>query len=233
MSAPLELVDLAGRYRLNAAQQAQLAAVLRTLERDPRAPTSVRERERALAVHLADSLVATELAELQAAVSLVDIGSGAGLPGAVLAVALPACRVRLLESQRRKCAFMEDLLAAAAITNAEVVCARAEEWPAGRERHDAASARALGAQPLVLEYAAPLLRVGGVLVDWRGRREPAEEAGARRAGELLGLERRSVVQVAPYPGATGLHLHVWAKLEPTPERYPRRPGIARKRPLGS
>ena len=106
------------------------------------------------------------------------------------------------------------------------------QWPAGRERHDAATARAVGAQPLVLEYAAPLLRVGGVLVDWRGRRDPEEERAAVRAGELLGLERRAIVAVTPYPQATDLHLHVWAKREATPERFPRRPGIAKKRPLG-
>lgn len=227
------LVELVRRYGLSPTQQGQLAAVLNTIERDPRAPTSVREPERAVDVHLADSLVATELGDLDGAELLVDIGSGAGIPGAVLAVALPACRVRLLETQRRRCAFLEDLLATAEITNAEVVCARAEEWPEGREGHDHATARALGAQPLVLEYAAPLLRLGGVLVDWRGRRDPAEERAALRAGELLGFERRGIVEVTPYPGAMDLHLHVWDKRGQTPERYPRRPGIAKKRPLGT
>lgn len=229
---PASLAELCERYALDPGQQQQLATVLGALERDPRAPTGPRGAERALEVHLADSLVATELPELRAAGALVDIGSGAGLPGAVLAVALPDCRVRLLESQRRKCVFLEDLLRAAAIPNAEVVCGRAEEFPAGRELHDAATARALGVQALVLEYAAPLLRLGGVLVDWRGRRDPEEELAAARAGELLGLERRAIVPVAPYPGAVDLHLHLWAKLAATPERFPRRPGIARKRPLG-
>ncbi|HUH80805.1 MAG TPA: 16S rRNA (guanine(527)-N(7))-methyltransferase RsmG [Solirubrobacteraceae bacterium] len=227
------LADLARRYRLGADQQGQLVAMLRAIEEDHRAPTSARERERALEVHVADALVATELAEMRAARRLVDIGSGAGVPGAVLAVALPDCRVSLLESQGRKCAFLEDLVGAAAITNAEVVCARAEEWTAGRELHDVASARALAAQPVVLEYAAPLLRVGGVLVDWRGRRDPEEEQAAVRAGELLGMERRAIVAVAPYPQARDLHLHLWAKREATPQRFPRRAGIARKRPLGA
>ncbi len=226
------LVGLAERYSLSPAQREQLAAVLGAIERDPRAPTSVREPERALEVHLADSLVAVELPELKTAEALVDIGSGAGMPGVVLAVALPSCQVSLLESQSRKCAFLEDLLGAAGVPNAAVVCARAEQWPPGRERHDVACARALGVQALVLEYAAPLLKVGGVLVDWRGRRDPEEEQAAVRAGELLGLERRAIVAVTPYPRATDLHLHVWAKLEPTSERFPRRPGIARKRPLG-
>ncbi len=229
---PAALAGLADRYGLSPAQQVRLGAVLDKLERDPHAPTSVRAAERALEVHLADSLVATELAEVRAAKSLVDIGSGAGMPGVVLAVALPGCQVRLLESQRRKCAFLGDLLEVVAVGNAEVVCARAEEWSAGRGRHDVASARAVGAQPLVLEYAAPLLKLGGVLVDWRGGRDPEEELAAARAGELLGLERREIVPVTPYPRAADLHLHVWAKLSATPERFPRRPGMARKRPLG-
>jgi 16S rRNA (guanine527-N7)-methyltransferase len=226
------LADLARRYSLSSGQERQLADLLGVIVGDRRAPTSVREGERAVEVHVADALVATELPELAAARSLVDIGSGAGVPGAVLAVALTGCEVRLLESQQRRCAFLVGLVEVAAIANAEVVCARAEQWEAGRERHDVATARALAAQPVVLEYAAPLLRVGGALVDWRGRRDPGEEQEADRAGGLLGLERRAVVKVTPYPQATDLHLHVWIKREATDERFPRRPGIARKRPLG-
>ncbi len=233
MKHPPALTDLARRYGLSAAQRSQLAALLEVLERDRQAPTSARAAERAIDVHLADSLVAAELDELRAAQALVDLGSGAGLPGAVLAVALPGCEVRLLESQRRKCAFLEGLVEAAELTNAEVVCARAEQWPEGREQHDVATARALAPQAVVLEYAAPLLRVEGVLVDWRGRRDPAEEQAALRAAELLGLERRAVVAVTPYLGATDLHLHVWAKRRPTDARFPRRAGVARKRPLGA
>jgi len=228
----LALSGLSGRYGLSEAQQRQLAVLLELLVHDRQAPTSARAAERALDVHLADSLVASELDELRSARALVDLGSGAGLPGAVLAVALPACRVRLLESQRRKCAFLEGLVEAVGLVNAEVVCARAEDWPAGREQHDAATARALAPQAVVLEYAAPLLRVEGALVDWRGRRDAGEEQAALRAGELLGLERRAVVAVTPYPGATDLHLHVWAKRRATDERFPRRAGVARKRPLG-
>lgn len=232
MKHQLALSGLSGRYGLSEAQQRQLAVLLELLVHDRQAPTSARAAERALDVHLADSLVASELDELRSARALVDLGSGAGLPGAVLAVALPACRVRLLESQRRKCAFLEGLVEAVGLVNAEVVCARAEDWPAGREQHDAATARALAPQAVVLEYAAPLLRVEGALVDWRGRRDAGEEQAALRAGELLGLERRAVVAVTPYPGATDLHLHVWAKRRATDERFPRRAGVARKRPLG-
>jgi 16S rRNA (guanine527-N7)-methyltransferase len=85
---------------------------------------------------------------------------------------------------------------------------------------------------VVAEYAAPLLRVGGRLVAWRGRRDPADEAAGARAALQLGLEAREPVAVRPYPAAEHRHLHVMVKTGETPAKFPRRPGVARKRPLG-
>jgi 16S rRNA (guanine527-N7)-methyltransferase len=85
----------------------------------------------------------------------------------------------------------------------------------------------------VLEYAAPLLRVGGSLVDWRGALGRREEEAAARAAAELGLRRVDVRRVEPFAGAREHHLHVYLKLHETPARFPRRAGIARKRPLGS
>jgi len=93
------------------------------------------------------------------------------------------------------------------------------------------TARALGALPVVCEYAAPLLREGGVLVAWKGAVEAAEEADGLAAAALLGLERDAVLAVEPYPGSERRTLHVFRKIAPTPDRYPRRPGMAAKRPL--
>jgi 16S rRNA (guanine527-N7)-methyltransferase len=117
--------------------------------------------------------------------------------------------------------------------NAAVVCGRVEEWERGRRLNDAVVARAVAAQAVVLEYAAPLLCVGGTLVDWRGRRSVAEEEQALRAAELLGLERVEVRRVRPYAAAAERHLHLYLKVTETPTRFPRRPGVARRRPLGS
>jgi 16S rRNA (guanine527-N7)-methyltransferase len=224
--------ELACRFALDRSQQAQLEALLERLHTDPRAPTAVREHQRALEAHLADSLVALDLDDVRRARTLADLGSGAGAPGAVLAIALPACTVSLVESQGRKCAFLGELLHDVEIPNARVICARAEEWEEGLETQEVATARALAPQPVVLEYAAPLLRVGGVLVDWRGRREHDEEAAATRAAGQLGLEPGEVRRVEPYPGARDLHLHIFRKRSPTPDGFPRRAGAARKRPLG-
>jgi 16S rRNA (guanine527-N7)-methyltransferase len=220
------------RYGLSEAQLAQLATVLGELERDEHAPTTVREQARAANVHVADSLVALNFDLLRLAREVADIGAGAGFPGLALAVALPQAQFRLVESQRRKCEFIARTLEAARIANAVAVCARAEQWSDGLARNDAVLARALAPQPVVLEYAAPLLRVGGALLDWRGRREPIEEQAAARAAAELGLELREIRHVEPFAAARDRHLHVWQKTADTPERFPRRAGIARKRPLG-
>jgi 16S rRNA (guanine527-N7)-methyltransferase len=92
--------------------------------------------------------------------------------------------------------------------------------------------RALAAQAVVLEYAAPLLRLGGTLVDWRGKRVQGEEDASVAVAETLGLRRVEIRHVEPFEGATDRHLHVYVKADATPERFPRRAGIARKRPLG-
>jgi 16S rRNA (guanine527-N7)-methyltransferase len=223
---------LAG-YELSDAQRATLGRVLAVLADDEHAPTTVRAPREASERHLADSLAGLDIDLINKdGRDLADLGAGAGFPGVALAVALPGARVRLVESQRRKCEFLERMLAAAQIENVSVVCARAEEWKEGLAGNDVVLARALAAQPVVLEYAAPLLRLGGALVDWRGRRNAQEEQAAASAAGELGMELREIRQVQPFASATDRHLHVWVKTAETPARFPRRAGVARKRPLG-
>jgi 16S rRNA (guanine527-N7)-methyltransferase len=218
--------------QLTVEQQRQLSVALAVLESDEHAPTAIRAVDEATDAHVADSLVALELDVVGNAQRIADLGSGAGFPGLALAVALPHAEVSLIESQRRKCQFLERVCAAAAVVNARVVCARVEEWSDGLSCNDTVVARALAPQTVVLEYAAPLLRIGGALVDWRGRRDREAEAEADRAAAVLGLSRQEIRRVIPFAGATDRHLHVFAKIEQTPARFPRRAGIARKRPLG-
>jgi 16S rRNA (guanine527-N7)-methyltransferase len=227
-----QLGRLCSRYRLAPRQREQFEEVLRRLAADERAPTTVREPARAVDVHLADSLVALEVDALRTAGRIADLGSGAGFPGLALAVALPGSEVALVESQARKCAFLADVCRAVGATNAQVVCARAEGWAEGRGANDAVLARALAPQAVVVEYAAPLLRVGGTLVEWRGRRDAPDERSGRRAAERLGMELLEVRRVEPHPAARDHHLHLYLKTRPTPAGFPRRAGMARKRPLG-
>ncbi len=153
------LEGLAGRYGLSAPQVEQLEQLLDALARDERAPTAVRSPQQAIDVHVADSLVALELEPVRSAHTIADLGSGAGFPGLALAIGL-AADVRLVESQAKKSAFLEDVIARTELGNASAVCARVEEWREGLGAHDVVVARALAAQPVVLEYAAPMLRIG-------------------------------------------------------------------------
>ena len=214
-------------------QGAQLAALLDVLAADEHAPTAARDARRARDTHVADSLVALEVEAVRSAWTIADVGSGAGFPGLALAAALPRAQVHLVESQRRACEFLARASAAAALENVDVVCARVEEWRDGLRANDAVVVRALAPQPVVLEYAAPLLRASGTLVDWRGGRSREEERAARGAAGQLGLELREVRRVTPFAGARERHLHVFAKVADTPARFPRRVGVARKRPLGA
>jgi 16S rRNA (guanine527-N7)-methyltransferase len=231
MSVEGRLAELADRWGLDAAAIRSLTAILEVLEADPHAPTTVRARRAAVDAHVADSLAALELEPVRAARVVADLGSGAGFPGFALAAALPDARVVLVESATRKCDFLRRTAEAADLRRVEVVHARAEEWRDGLGACALVTARALAALPVLAEYAAPLLAPGGTLVAWKGRRDPREEADGAAAAAQLGLEVVEVRPVAPWPAARDRHLHVMRKVSPTPERYPRRAGMAAKRPL--
>jgi 16S rRNA (guanine527-N7)-methyltransferase len=232
MMATERLAELVERYGLGSEAAARLAELLGLLAADQHAPSSVTDVDVATDVHVADALSALDAAPLRDARLIADIGSGAGFPGLVLAIALPHANVALVESVRRKCEFLERAVSLTGTANATVVCSRAEEWREGLASNDVVTVRAVGPLALLCEYAAPLLVVGGTLVAWKGEVSPAEAlAGDRAAGEL-GLERAVVVRSSPYPRSAGHHLHMYRKIANTPSRFPRRPGVARKHPLG-
>jgi 16S rRNA (guanine527-N7)-methyltransferase len=227
------ITQLCDRYRIGSQCSDKLESLLELVVQDPAAPTTVRDPLGVMHDHLADSVVALDLECVRRARLIADLGSGAGFPGLPLAVALPGSSVALVESNGRKCDFLSRAVAGCRADNAVVVRDRAETWLDGRGRCDLVVARALAPLPVVAEYAAPLLIVDGALVVWRGRRDEADEAAARRAAEELGLDYREPMPVQPFPGALHRHLQMLVKVSETPPRFPRRPGVARKRPLGS
>ena len=149
----------------------------------------------------------------------IDVGSGGGSPGIPLASVRPDLEFALLESHRRKCDFLREV--AAGFENLSVVCERAEEHAAGvgRDAYGTAVARALAAPPVAAEWCLPLVRPGGRAVLFVGPSADLE-AVAKAAGELA-----AEVEESP----SGFVL--LRKTGPTPERFPRRPGVAKKRPL--
>ena len=160
----------------------------------------MRDPRRAVDAHVADALSGLAVPELAAAGRVADIGAGAGVPGLVLAAARPQLHVTEVESVGRKCAFLERAIAAMGLANADVACARAEAWAAGREACDAVTARALAPLPVLVEYAAPLLRPGGVLVAWKGTPDAAERADGDAAARAAGARARPRRGHAAVPG---------------------------------
>jgi 16S rRNA (guanine527-N7)-methyltransferase len=220
------------RYPLDAGQRATLTGLLELLRDERASVSSVTEPARAWRVHVEDSLTGLEVEELREARRIGDIGSGAGFPGLVLAVAMPRAEVELIESAGRKCAFMERAIDGAGIANAKVVNARSEEIAAGdrRESFDAVTARAVGRLSTLAELASPLLRESGVLVAWKGKRDLDEEQQLERASKQLAMRPEQILDVGGRAGSKHRHLHVVRKLGPTPADLPRRPGMAKKRP---
>lgn len=219
---------------LSEAQRATITRVLELLARERASVSSVTDPDRAWKVHVADSLTGLEVEDLRQARRIADIGSGAGFPGLPLAVALPAAQLDLVESVGRKCEFIQRVIDAAGIDNARVLNVRSEDLAQadGREAYDAVTARAVGRLSTLAELASPLLREGGLLVAWKGRRDADEEAQAEQAAEALAMRPEAILPVGPYAGSEHRHLHILRKIGSTPEDLPRRPGVAKKRPRG-
>jgi 16S rRNA (guanine527-N7)-methyltransferase len=227
------LTDLAHQHGLPPEAPAKLQDLLQLIATDPTAATTVKDPDQAVDAHIADSLTGLEIPELRTATTIGDLGAGAGFPGLVLAIALPQARVALVESLNRKCAFLERAVETLSLANVEVVNARAEEWAGGLAKNEAITVRAVAPLNVLAEYAAPLLAPGGALVAYKGQRDPDEERDARYAADELGLEERAIHRVEPFRGADHRHLYVYLKVGVTPPKFPRRPGMARKRPLSA
>jgi 16S rRNA (guanine527-N7)-methyltransferase len=157
----------------------------------------------------------------------IDLGSGGGVPGLVLATALPAWRWQLVETGARRAAFLDRAVARLGLEDrVEVVSGRAEDLgrtPGARSRADAVTARSFGLPPVTAECAAPLLRPGGVLVV----SEPPGGPGDRWDAEGLAALGLAVAEHRAGPPAVALLVQA----TPCPARFPRKAGIPAKRPL--
>jgi 16S rRNA (guanine527-N7)-methyltransferase len=175
--------------------------------------TAITDLEEARDKLLADSLRGVSLVG-EFPGPIVDVGSGGGVPGIPLAASLPEREVTLLEATRRKVDFLEQWTEA--LPSLRVVWGRAEEQET--DRFGAAVAKALAPPAVAMEWCLPLVAPGGAAILWAGETDPDALAAA---AQKLGSERPKWRD----------GLLVFRKLEPTPEGFPRRVGVARKRPL--
>ena len=232
MKTPADLIverAVASGIPVDRAAAVLIEGVLEAMLAEPQNLSSVRDIDQAVWVHAVDSLSGLRVPAVRDAISIVDIGSGNGFPGLAVAAALPAVPVTLVESEKSKADWLRR--ASAAFPNVRVVADRSETLARDeRESFSVACARAVGSLPVVMELAAPLVAPGGHVVAWRGRREADDQAAALVAGAELGLTPTPDITVTPIPSVSR-YFSVWQKARSTPDRYPRRPGMAAKRPL--
>jgi len=183
--------------------------------------------------HIEDSLRLLDFTPLPPGARLVDIGSGAGFPGLLLAMARPEVEVTLLESDGKKCQFLNLVREELGLEQVRVVCRRAEEVghdPAWREGFDYCTSRAVAAMNIMLEYGLPLLKVEGRLLLWKGRNYTIEMEEAQNALETLGGMVEDIFHYTLMEDLDRVIISI-RKTSHTPDKYPRRVGVPSKRPL--
>lgn len=199
--------------------------------------TTIRDHKGIEVRHFLESLAFGRLLEqeglIKAGARVLDIGSGAGFPGLPLQIAYPAIEVTLLESLTKRCRFLQDVVDELDLSQTTVLDGRAEEFGRDeryRESFDLVVARAVAPMPVLIEYALPFLRVGGYLAATKGSATLRELDESSQALTELGGEHLQTLRFEP-PEGMAQSVILIVKIAPTPQRYPRRPGIPAKRPI--
>jgi 16S rRNA (guanine527-N7)-methyltransferase len=187
--------------------------------------------------HVLDSLSCFLFEPLGEARSLVDVGSGGGLPGVPIRIVEPGMRTTLVEATAKKARFLRRVVQSLSLGGVEVENARVEEIAradAHRGVYDVATARAVARLSVVAEYCVPLLMVGGYMISMKGRLEDEEIIEGERAAERLGARFAQLIRVPRLPVLEKKErcLVILEKVEETPGEYPRKVGVPAKRPLG-
>lgn len=185
--------------------------------------------------HFLDSLTPLLVMSKPSDQQFIDVGTGAGFPGLVLKIACPRMPVTVVEATEKKAEFCRMVIEELGLLQATVVNQRAEEVgqdPAHREMYRWAGARAVAKLDVLAEYLLPLLQVGGHAIAQKGESAVAESQEAESAIGLLGGRLVQILSIDLPRVAETRHLVVLEKIAATPERYPRRPGMPAKRPLG-
>ena len=197
-----------------------------------------RDMSRLLLEHVLDSLSCLLCEPVKQAGNLVDIGTGGGLPGIPLKLVCPDLDLTLIEATGKKTRFLEQAVEDLSLEGVEIVNERAEnlgQQATHREGYDVATARAVASLSTLSEYCLPLVKKNGCLVAMKAFPDKKELEEGRKAAEALGGEISGLIEVEFLPEIPAKQrcLVVVTKVSETPDRYPRRPGMPKKSPLGS
>lgn len=197
--------------------------------------TAIRDPESAWRRHIIDSLtVLPGLTDLAADGTVIDVGSGGGLPGIPLAIARPDLRMTLLEATGKKANFLRACVKELPLPQTRVIHGRAEDIGQERlhrESYDIVVCRAVGQMTELLECTLPLLRLGGLLLAMKGPSVEAELTAAGDALDKLGAGELEVIAAYPEWFDQNTVIVSVRKERPTPRTYPRKPGVPKQFPL--
>lgn len=197
--------------------------------------TAVTDDEETVDKHFVDSLTVLKTGLIKGSEKLIDVGTGAGFPGLVLAMACPELKVTLLDSQQKRLSFLQAVSEKSEVTNVTLVHARAEDGARKkelREQFDIAAARALAPMNVLCEYLLPYAAVDGCALCWKGPALQNELESGRKAAHLLGGRIEMPVECPVY-GREWEHMILpIRKVQHTASIYPRKAGVPKSKPLG-
>ena len=197
--------------------------------------TAVTDDEETVDKHFIDSLIILKTGLINPVAKLIDVGTGAGFPGMVLAMACPDMNVTLLDSQQKRLSFLQAVGEKTELKNITLIHARAEDGARKaelREKYDYATARALAPMNVLCEYLLPYVSVGGCALCWKGPAIRNEMDSGRKASHLLGGRMEMPVSYNVY-GRDWEHMILPVrKIQHTAGNYPRKAGLPKSKPLG-
>ena len=192
--------------------------------------TAITDKEQFWVKHIEDSLSITDVPEYVEAKRILDIGTGAGFPGAILAINNPEKDFYLLDALQKRLDIVDELTEEAGATNVTTLHGRAEDYgndPEFRETFDLVVSRAVGSMPVLTEYALPFVKIGGYFIGYRGRDEiNYDNALKRLGGEYVRTDSDKMEKFGMWH-----NLIIIKKVSPTPKKYPRKAGTAQRYPI--
>lgn len=211
-------------------QKAQFVAYLKLIFEKNKVMnlTSITDMEEAIDKHLFDCLLPLKIIP-QGVKEILDVGSGAGFPGIVWAIAMPNAKLTLIDATKKKCDFLNEVVTALNLKNVRILNLRVEDYKQ-KEKYDLVTARAVSSLPILLEITAPFCKVNGYVLALKGKNGRNELEESLNARKMLKLEVVTIQEEKLFDDDTRINI-LFKKKEKTAHRYPRAWGIIQKSPL--